>query len=222
MQRRLTPARSTCEWATRRQDALSQRRFTHQQPLRHAGRDRAAAKQPGPAGRQRTTGEGQPAAVHGGGPVGGGHPPPSHRGPGELLPPGGAGHRLALSPETTAAFAIPVVVLTIWWLPRRLHRRVLATDAGRREKYANPADTASGAPKKHSNRPGLRSRVPSPQRQGDHRQAGVPPRCGRGDADHAAHAVRAAHLRGDGRWASRGKADADAARLALGVLGCWA
>ena len=28
------------------------------------------------------------------------------------------------SPETTAAFAIPVVVLTIWWLLRRLHRRV--------------------------------------------------------------------------------------------------
>ena len=31
-----------------------------------------------------------------------------------------------LSPELTAAIAIPVVALTVWWSIRRLHQRILA------------------------------------------------------------------------------------------------
>jgi uncharacterized membrane-anchored protein len=38
MDRRLTPARATCEWATRRQNALSERVSARQQPAAHASR----------------------------------------------------------------------------------------------------------------------------------------------------------------------------------------
>ena len=67
MHRRLTPARSTCEWAARRQEAL-RARLAHQQPAAHARRDRAAAKQPAAPGQHEPApGPAAQAAVHGGG-----------------------------------------------------------------------------------------------------------------------------------------------------------
>jgi uncharacterized membrane-anchored protein len=69
MDRRLTPAR-TCEWATRRQNALSER-VSRVSSLLRTRRDRAAAKQPAAAGHhERPPGHPAQAAVHGGRPVG--------------------------------------------------------------------------------------------------------------------------------------------------------
>jgi uncharacterized membrane-anchored protein len=89
MDRRLTPARKTCEWATRRQDALSVADA-------HARGDRAATKQPGAAGHHEPTpGPAAAAAVHRGGPVGCRHHL-LHSGPGELPGQGGPESGLAL------------------------------------------------------------------------------------------------------------------------------
>jgi uncharacterized membrane-anchored protein len=95
MDRRLTPARATCEWATRRQNALSER-VSRVSSLLRTRRDRAAAKQPAAAGHdERPPGHPAQAAVHGGRPVGGGHHLLHHR-PDQLSGQGRAEAGLAL------------------------------------------------------------------------------------------------------------------------------
>ena len=125
MERRLTPARSTCEWATRRQDALSQRvsrmsnllrtRVEIEQQQSSQALLGAMNHRQGLQLQLQSTVEGlsvaaityyivglvsymAKAADHAGWP---------------------------LSPETTAALAIPVVAFGVWFSLRRLHHRVM-------------------------------------------------------------------------------------------------
>ena len=124
MQRRLTPARSTCEWSTRRQDALSQRvsrisnllrtRVEIEQQQSSQALLGAMNTRQGLQLKLQSTVEGLSVAAityYIVGLV-------------SYLAKGAQAIGWPWSPETTAAFAIPVVVLTIWWLLRRLHRRV--------------------------------------------------------------------------------------------------
>lgn len=123
MQRRLTPARSTCEWSTRRQDALSQRvsrisnllrtRVEIEQQQSSQALLGAMNTRQGLQLKLQSTVEGLSVAAityYIVGLV-------------SYLAKGAQAIGWPWSPETTAAFAIPVVVLTIWWLLRRLHRR---------------------------------------------------------------------------------------------------
>jgi hypothetical protein len=74
MDRRLTPARSTCEWATRRQDALSQRVSRISNLLRtRVEIEQQQSSQALLGHHEPAPGHAAQAAVHGGGPVGGGH-----------------------------------------------------------------------------------------------------------------------------------------------------
>jgi uncharacterized membrane-anchored protein len=125
MNRRLSPARSTCEWATRRQDALSQRvsrmsnllrtRVEIEQQQSSQALLGAMNHRQGLQLKLQSTVEGlsvaaityyivglvsyvAKAAEHAGWPLGA---------------------------ETSAALAIPVVALTVWWSLRRLHHRVM-------------------------------------------------------------------------------------------------
>jgi uncharacterized membrane-anchored protein len=125
MNRRLSPARSTCEWATRRQDALSQRvsrmsnllrtRVEIEQQQSSQALLGAMNHRQGLQLKLQSTVEGlsvvaityyivglvsyvAKAAEHAGWPLG---------------------------TETSAALAIPVVALTVWWSLRRLHHRVM-------------------------------------------------------------------------------------------------
>lgn len=128
MDRRLTPARSTCEWATRRQDALSQRVSRMSNLLR----TRVEIEQQQSSQDLLTT--------------------MNHRQDLQLklqstveglsvaaityyivglvsyLAKGGQKLGWPLSPETTAAIAIPVVAVGVWWSLRRLHHRVFKKD----------------------------------------------------------------------------------------------
>jgi uncharacterized membrane-anchored protein len=125
MDRRLTPARSTCAWATRRQDALSQRvsrmsnllrtRVEIEQQQSSQALLGAMNHRQGLQLQLQSTVEGlsvaaityyivglvsymAKAADHAGWP---------------------------LSPETTAALAIPVVAFGVWFSLRRLHHKVM-------------------------------------------------------------------------------------------------
>ena len=124
MARRLTPARSTCEWATRRQDALSQRVSRMSNLLRT--RVEIEQQQSSQAllttmnHRQdlqlqmQSTVEGLSVAAityYIVGLV-------------SYLAKGAQKLGWPLSPETTAALAIPVVAAGVWWSLRRLHQRV--------------------------------------------------------------------------------------------------
>ncbi|OYZ43621.1 MAG: hypothetical protein B7Y20_14345 [Acidovorax sp. 16-64-162] len=124
MDRRLTPARSTCEWATRRQDALSQRVSRMSNLLRT--RVEIEQQQSSQAllttmnHRQdlqlqmQSTVEGLSVAAityYIVGLV-------------SYLAKGAQKLGWPLSPETTAAVAIPVVAVGVWWSLRRLHHRV--------------------------------------------------------------------------------------------------
>ncbi|MES2974029.1 MAG: DUF3422 domain-containing protein [Pseudomonadota bacterium] len=125
MDRRLTPARSTCEWATRRQDALSQRvsrmsnllrtRVEIEQQQSSQALLGAMNHRQGLQLQLQSTVEGLSVAAityyivglvsyvaKAAGPAG-----------------------WPLSPEGTAALAIPVVAIGVWWSLRRLHRRVM-------------------------------------------------------------------------------------------------
>ena len=125
MDRRLTPARSTCEWATRRQDALSQRvsRISNllrtrveieQQQSSQALLSTMNARQDVQLKLQSTVEGLSVAAI-------------TYYIVGliNFLAKGAQGLGWPLSPDATAAGAIPVVVIVIWWLLRRLHNRAL-------------------------------------------------------------------------------------------------
>ena len=124
MERRLSPARSTCDWATRRQDALSQRVSRISNLLRT--RVEIEQQQSSQAllatmnSRQdmqlklQTTVEGLSVAAI------------TYYIVGLISYLAKGAHALGWpwSPETSAAAAIPVVALLVWWSLRRLHRRV--------------------------------------------------------------------------------------------------
>ena len=123
MDRRLTPARSTCEWATRRQDALSQRvsRISNllrtrveieQQQSSQALLSTMNARQDLQLKLQSTVEGLSVAAI-------------TYYIVGLIsyLAKGAQGIGWPWSPETTAAAAIPAVAIGIWWSLRRLHNR---------------------------------------------------------------------------------------------------
>jgi len=124
MERRLTPARSTCEWATRRQDALSQRVSRISNLLRT--RVEIEQQQSSQAllatmnNRQdlqlklQSTVEGLSVAAityYIAGLV-------------SYLAKGASKLGWPWSAESTAAVAIPLVGLSVWWSLRRLHHKV--------------------------------------------------------------------------------------------------
>lgn len=124
MDRRLTPARSTCQWATRRQDALSQRvsrisnllrtRVEIEQQQSSQALLGAMNRRQGLQLKLQSTVEGLSVAAityYIVGLV-------------SYLAKGAQGLGWPLSAETTAACAIPVVALGVWWSLRRLHSRV--------------------------------------------------------------------------------------------------
>jgi len=126
MDRRLTPARSTCAWAARRQDALSQRvsRISNllrtrveieqqqsSQALLATMNDRQHVQL-----KLQATVEGLSVAAityYIVGLV-------------SYLAKGAEKIGWPLAPETSAALAIPLVGLAVWWSLRRLHRRVFS------------------------------------------------------------------------------------------------
>jgi uncharacterized membrane-anchored protein len=127
MDRRLTPARSTCEWAARRQDALSQRvsRISNllrtrveieqqqsSQDLLNAMNQRQAMQL-----KLQSTVEGLSVAAI------------TYYIVGLVSYAAKAGHAVGwpFSAESSAAVAIPVVALVVWLLMRRLHRELDAT-----------------------------------------------------------------------------------------------
>ena len=124
MERRLTPARSTCEWATRRQDALSQRvsrisnllrtRVEIEQQLSSQALLTTMNQRQDLQLKLQSTVEGLSVAAityYIVGLV-------------SYLAKGAQKLGWPLSPETTAAVAIPVVAFGVWWSLRRLHRRM--------------------------------------------------------------------------------------------------
>jgi uncharacterized membrane-anchored protein len=124
MDRRLTPARSTCEWATRRQDALSQRvsrissllrtRVEIEQQQSSQALLATMNQRQGLQLKLQATVEGLSVAAityYIVGLV-------------SYLAKGADKLGWPLSAESTAALAIPVVVLAVWWSLRRLHRKV--------------------------------------------------------------------------------------------------
>jgi uncharacterized membrane-anchored protein len=130
IERRLSPARSTCAWATRRQEALSQRVSRVSNLLRtrveieqQQSSQALLATMNSRADLQlqlQTTVEGLSVAAityYIAGLVG-------------YLAKGAEKSGMRLSPEVATAVAIPVVACAIWWSLRRLHHRI----AGAREK----------------------------------------------------------------------------------------
>ncbi len=126
IQRRLAPARSTCDWAARRQDALSQRvsRISNLLRTRVEIEQQESSQALLGAMNQRqemqlklqSTVEGLSVAAityYIVGLV-------------SYLAKGGQGLGWPWSPETTAAGAIPLVALSVWGLLRRLHARLRA------------------------------------------------------------------------------------------------
>ena len=124
MERRLSPARATCEWATRRQDALSQRVSRISNLLRtrveieqqHSSQALLAAmnRRQGLQLKLQATVEGLSVAAityYIVGLV-------------SYLAKGAQDIGWPWSAERTAALAIPVVAFAVWWSLRRLHTRV--------------------------------------------------------------------------------------------------
>jgi len=124
MDRRLSPARSTCEWATRRQDALSQRvsRISsllrtrveiEQQQSSQALLATMNSRQDVQLKMQSTVEGLSVAAItyYIVGLVG-------------YLAKGASHVGWPLSAETTTAVAIPLVGLSVWWSLRRLHKKL--------------------------------------------------------------------------------------------------
>lgn len=124
MDRRLSPARSTCEWAARRQEALSRRvsRISHLLRTRVEIEQQQSSQQLLASMNQRqdlqlklqSTVEGLSVAAityYIVGLV-------------SYLAKGAQQLGWPLSAETTAAVAIPLVGLTVWWSLRRLHHKM--------------------------------------------------------------------------------------------------
>ena len=124
MDRRLSPARSTCQWAARRQDALSQRVSRMSNLLRtrveieqQQSSQALLATMNDRQGLQlklQSTVEGLSVAAityYIVGLV-------------SYLAKGAQALGWPLSPETSAALAIPVVLVGVWWSLRRMHKRV--------------------------------------------------------------------------------------------------
>ena len=124
LERRLSPARSTCQWATRRQDALSQRvsrvsnllrtRVEIEQQQSSQALLGAMNERQGLQLKLQRTVEGLSVAAityYIVGLV-------------SYLAKGAHGVGWPWSPETTAAAAIPIVALAAWWALRRMHLRV--------------------------------------------------------------------------------------------------
>jgi uncharacterized membrane-anchored protein len=124
MERRLSPARSTCEWVRRRQDALSQRvsrvsnllrtRVEIEQQQSSQGVLTAMNQRQGVQLRMQATVEGLSVAAI------------TYYIVGLVSYLAKGGHALGWpwSAETTAAAAIPVVGLSVWWSMRRLHHKM--------------------------------------------------------------------------------------------------
>ena len=125
MERRLTPARSTCEWATRRQDALSQRVSRMSNLLRtRVEIEQQQSSQALLATMNRrqdlqlklqSTVEGLSVAAityYIVGLV-------------SYLAKGLQKVGWPFSPESSTAFAIPLVALSVWWMLRRLHKKII-------------------------------------------------------------------------------------------------
>lgn len=124
MDRRLTPARKTCEWAAKRQDSLSQRvsRMSNllrtrveieQQQVSQALLEALNRRQDLQLKLQATVEGLSVAAI-------------TYYIVGlvSYLAKGAQQIGWPLSPETTAALAIPLVATSIWWSLRRLHRKM--------------------------------------------------------------------------------------------------
>jgi uncharacterized membrane-anchored protein len=124
MERRLSPARATCAWATRRQDALSQRVSRISSLLRtrveieqqHDSQALLAAmnRRQGLQLKLQATVEGLSVAAI------------TYYIVGLVSYLAKGAHEIGWpwSAERTAALAIPVVALAVWWSLRRLHTRV--------------------------------------------------------------------------------------------------
>lgn len=128
MERRLTPARSTCEWAARRQDALSQRVSRISNLLRtrveieqqQSSQDLLTTmnQRQGLQLKLQSTVEGLSVAAI------------SYYIVGLLayVAKGATKVGWPWSVESTTALAIPVVLLAVWWSLRRLHHRIVGSD----------------------------------------------------------------------------------------------
>ena len=127
MNRRLSPARSTCQWATRRQDALSQRvsrisnllrtRVEIEQQQSSQALLAAMNQRQGLQLKLQSTVEGLSVAAityYISGLV-------------YYVARGAKTVGWPLTAETTTAVAVPVVVLVVWLLLRRLHNKVFET-----------------------------------------------------------------------------------------------
>ena len=124
MDRRLTPARSTCQWATRRQDALSQRvsrisnllrtRVEIEQQESSQALLGAMNERQGMQLKLQATVEGLSVVAI------------TYYIVGLVLflARGGKSLGWPVNPEVAAALAIPVVLFTIWYLMRRLRNKV--------------------------------------------------------------------------------------------------
>jgi len=124
MDRRLTPARSTCAWSSRRQDALSQRvsrisnllrtRVEIEQQQSSQALLATMNSRQGMQLKLQSTVEGLSVAAI------------TYYIVGLIsyLAKGAAHWGWPWSPEMTAAVAIPVVAIGVWWSLRRLHHRV--------------------------------------------------------------------------------------------------
>ena len=124
MDRRLSPARSTCQWATRRQDALSQRvsrisnllrtRVEIEQQESSQALLGAMNERQGMQLKLQATVEGLSVAAI------------TYYIVGLVLflARGGKSLGWPVNPEVAAALAIPVVLFTIWYLMRRLRNKV--------------------------------------------------------------------------------------------------
>jgi len=133
MDRRLTPARSTCEWAARRQDALSQRvsrisnllrtRVEIEQEQSSQALLKTMNQRQDVQLKLQSAVEGLSVAAI------------TYYIVGLVSYVAKAAQTLGwpFSPETSAAVAVPLVALTVWWMLHRMHRRLRRAGAGARE-----------------------------------------------------------------------------------------
>jgi uncharacterized membrane-anchored protein len=133
MDRRLTPARSTCEWAGRRQDALSQRvsrisnllrtRVEIEQEQSSQALLKTMNQRQDMQIKLQSAVEGLSVAAI------------TYYIVGLVSYIANAAQHLGwpLRPETSAAVAVPLVAGLVWWLQRRLHRQLRRTAVAERD-----------------------------------------------------------------------------------------